>query len=70
MRNVVSMSKLRPKIAAGLTILALGGLAGLALTHPQPSPQMTQAQIARAPAGHAAPQVGVGDDDGGVGADD
>ena len=33
-----AMSKLRTKIAAGVTILALVGLGGLAMTHPSPPP--------------------------------
>jgi hypothetical protein len=37
------MSELRTKIAAGATILALGGLGGLALSHPQTPPRATQA---------------------------
>jgi hypothetical protein len=36
------MSELRTKIAAGVTILALGGLGGLALSHPQRPPAATQ----------------------------
>jgi hypothetical protein len=58
-------SRLKPKIAAGLTILALGGLAGVALSHPQSPPRSTEVHSAAAPVIHAAPA----DDDGG-GADD
>ena len=43
------MSQLRPKIAAGLTIVALGGLAGLALSHPQAPPRATPAQSTGTP---------------------
>jgi len=64
-RKGKAMSRLKPKIAAGLTILALGGLAGLALSHPQSPPRTTQVHSAAAPVIHAAPA----DDDGG-GADD
>ena len=42
------MSQLRPKIAAGLTIVALGGLAGVALSHPQAPRQNTPVQSAAA----------------------
>lgn len=37
------MSKLRTKIAAGITILALAGLGGLAMSHPQPAPHLAAA---------------------------
>ncbi len=40
------MSELRTKIAAGATILALGGLGGLALSHPQPPPPTASVQSA------------------------
>jgi hypothetical protein len=40
------MSELRTKIAAGATILALGGLGGLALSHPQAPVKATQSQAA------------------------
>lgn len=40
------MSELRTKIAAGATILALGGLGGLALSHPQAPVPATQVQTA------------------------
>ncbi len=63
------MSQLRPKIAVGLTIVALGGLAGLALSHPQAPPRATQVHSAAAPVNPAAPQAAFADDDGG-GADD
>jgi hypothetical protein len=68
-RKELEMSQLRPKLAAGLTILALGGLAGLALTHPSAPPGATQAQSNAAAVGHAAPHAAFADDDGG-GADD
>ena len=38
------MSELRTKIAAGVTILALGGLGGVALSHPQAPPPAVQVQ--------------------------
>ena len=64
------MSQLRPKLAAGLTIVALGGLAGLALSHPQAPPSATQVQSS----GHVRhttprPHATFVDDEGG-GADD
>jgi hypothetical protein len=66
------MSRLKPRIAAGLAILALGGLAGVALSHPQSPPRTTQVQSAAAPAAHTttphAPAAFT-DDEGG-GADD
>ena len=40
------MSELRTKIAAGVTIVALGGLGGLALSHPQAPPPAVQVQSA------------------------
>ena len=40
------MSELRTKIAAGVTILALGGLGGVALSHPQAPPPAAQVQSA------------------------
>ena len=63
------MSQVRSKIAAGLTIVALGGLAGLALSHPQSPPRATQAQGIGTPVHDAAPQAAFADDEGG-GADD
>lgn len=63
------MSQLKPKIAAGLTIVALGGLAGLALSHPQAPRQTPPAQSAAAPVQHTVPHAAFVDDDGG-GADD
>ncbi len=62
------MSQLRSKIAAGLTIVALGGLAGLALSHPQ-APPPTKVQSTAAAVNHAAPHAAFADDEGG-GADD
>ena len=38
------MSELRTKIAAGVTILALVGLGGVAMTHPQAPPPSAQTQ--------------------------
>jgi hypothetical protein len=52
------MSELRTKVAAGVTILALGGLGGVALSHPQPPPPMVQAQSA-SKSGKQAPLVAV-----------
>jgi hypothetical protein len=43
------MSELRTKIAAGVTILALGGLGGVALSHPQAPPPAVQVQSASKP---------------------
>jgi hypothetical protein len=63
------MSQLRSKIAAGLTIVALGGLAGVALSHPQAPPGATQAQSAATSVHHAAPHAAFADDERG-GADD
>lgn len=40
------MSELRTKIAAAVTILALGGLGGLALSHPQAPPPAVNVQAA------------------------
>jgi hypothetical protein len=40
------MSELRTKIAAGVTILAIAGLGGVALSHPQAPPSTAQAQTA------------------------
>jgi hypothetical protein len=58
------MSELRTKIAAGATILALGGLGGLALSHPQAPMQATQVQAAsKHPGKQAAVPVTVGGDD-------
>jgi hypothetical protein len=48
------MSELRTKIAAGATILALGGLGGLALSHPQPPVKATQVQAAGKHSGNQA----------------
>ncbi len=63
------MSRLRPKVAAALTIVALGGLAGLALSHPQSPPSTTHAQSTGTVVHQAAPHAAFGDDEGG-GADD
>ena len=63
------MSQLRSKFAAGLTIVALGGLAGVALSHPQAPPSATQAQSSGTSAHQAAPHATFVDDEGG-GADD
>ena len=49
------MSELRTKIAAGATILALGGLGGLALSHPQAPVPATQVQTATKQLGKQAP---------------
>jgi hypothetical protein len=49
---VVVMSELRTKIAAGVTILAVAGLGGLAWTHPQAPPPGTQVQSASKTAKH------------------
>ena len=43
------MSELRTKIAAAVTILALGGLGGLALSHPQAPPPTANIQSASKP---------------------
>jgi hypothetical protein len=40
------MSELRTKVAAGVTILALAGLGGVALSQPQVPPRTTQLQAA------------------------
>ena len=40
------MSELRTKIAAGVTIFALAGLGGAALSHPQAPPPAAQVQSA------------------------
>jgi hypothetical protein len=49
------MSELRTKIAAGATILALGGLGGLALSHPQAPVPAMQVQTAGKHLGKQAP---------------
>ena len=48
------MSELRTKIAAFVTILAVGALGAFAVTHPSPPPLVAQAQpAAQQPAAHA-----------------
>jgi hypothetical protein len=58
------MSELRTKIAAGATILALGGLAGVALTHPQPPVGHAQVKVASKHSGkqYATPAIYSRDD--------
>ncbi len=63
------MTQLRSRLAAGLTIVALGGLAGVALSHPTAPPGATQAQTAVAAVNHATPHPAYAGEEGG-GADD
>jgi hypothetical protein len=49
------MSELRTKVAAGVTILALGGLGGVALSHPQAPVRTTQLQAASKHSGKQVP---------------
>jgi len=51
------MSELRTKIAAGVTILALAGLGGVALSHPQAPPPTAKAQSATKAAKQTAVQA-------------
>ena len=57
-RSSHAMSELRTKIAAGVTILALGGLGGVALSHPQAPLPATQVQSREQAPGKQAPITG------------
>ena len=57
------MSELRAKIAAGATILALGGLAAVAVTHPQGPAQATQVVASKHAGKQAVVSASHGDDD-------
>ena len=64
------MSELRTKIAAFVTILAVGALGAFAVTHPSPPPPVAQVQpAAQQPAAHAGASgaLSVSDDDPGEG---
>jgi hypothetical protein len=66
------MSELRTRIAAGVTILAIGGLGAVALTHPQAPPPTAQVQPAGAQVAHqsSARTAHISADDHFEGADD
>ena len=63
------MSQLRSKLAVVLTVVALGGLAAVALSHPQPPPPATHVQSTANAVHPVATHTTFVDDEGG-GADD